>query len=289
MEPRVEANIDRWRGFAEAYDRHRPTPPSVLLDWVSRYALPAAARRRVVVDLGAGTGLSTFPWANRAALVIGVEPGDDMLCVAAQRRAVYGYGNVVLVGALATATGLPNECADIVTCSQSLHWLEPEPAFTEIARILRPDGVFAAYDYDWPPATGVARVDAAYDRFMAHASSLERSEYIPLPAHQYPKHEHLERMRASKRFAFVREIVIHCEAQCDAERFIGLTLTQGAPATLRKLGVTDDALGVPAFVADVRDALGTGATPWLLGYRVRLGVVPGAGESPIATNRSQSP
>jgi SAM-dependent methyltransferase len=289
MELRVEANIERWRGFAEAYDRHRPAPPSVLLDWISRYTLPPESRQRVVIDLGCGTGLSTFPWANRAALVIGVEPSDDMLRVAAQRRGLYGYANVVLVGALSTATGLPNGCADIVTCSQSLHWLEPEPTFAEIARILRPGGVFAAYDYDWPPSTGVARVDAAYDRFMAHASSLERSEHIPLPAHLYPKHEHLERMRASKRFAFVREIVMHSEAQGDAERFIGLTLTQGAPATLRKLGVTDDALGVPAFVADVRNSLGSGATTWLIGYRVRLGVSAGAAESPIATNRSQSP
>ena len=40
--------------------------------------------------------------------------------------------------------------ADIVTCSQSFHWMEPEPTLAEIARILRPGGVFAAYDYDWP-------------------------------------------------------------------------------------------------------------------------------------------
>ena len=289
MEPRVAGNIERWRGFADAFDRHRPAPPSVLLDWISRYALSSASGQRVVIDLGSGTGLSTFPWANRAALVIGVEPSDDMLRVAAQRRAPHGSGNAALIGALATATGLAHECADIVTCSQSLHWLDPEPTFAEIARILRPGGVFAAYDYDWPPATGNARVDAAYDRFMAHASSLERSAQIPLPAHLYPKHEHLERMRASKRFAFVREFVIHSEVQGDAERFIGLTLTQGAPATLRKLGVSDDVLGVPAFVADVRESLGTGATPWLIGYRVRLGVIPSADESPIATNRSQSP
>jgi len=46
------------------------------------------------------------------------------------------------------ATDLPDGCADIVTCSQSLHWMVPESTFAEVARILRPGGVFATYDYD---------------------------------------------------------------------------------------------------------------------------------------------
>ncbi len=41
--------------------------------------------------------------------------------------------------------------AGIVTCAQSFHWMEPESTFIEVARILRPGGVFAAYDYDRPP------------------------------------------------------------------------------------------------------------------------------------------
>ena len=40
--------------------------------------------------------------------------------------------------AFAQATGLEDGVADIVTCSQSLHWMDPQPTFAEAARVLRP-------------------------------------------------------------------------------------------------------------------------------------------------------
>ena len=38
------------------------------------------------------------------------------------------------------ATGLADACADIVTCAQSLHWMQPDVTFKEVDRILRPGG-----------------------------------------------------------------------------------------------------------------------------------------------------
>lgn len=53
-------------------------------------------------------------------------------------------GNVNYRDAFSDATGLANNCADIVTISQALHWMEPESTFGEVARILRPGSVIAA-------------------------------------------------------------------------------------------------------------------------------------------------
>ena len=55
--------------------------------------------------------------------------------------------NVRYAGGSSYETGLPDSCADVVTCAQSLQWMEPEPTFAEIARILRRGGVFCAYEY----------------------------------------------------------------------------------------------------------------------------------------------
>src|SRR5439155_1377999 len=103
-------------------------------------------RPRLVVDLGCGTGLSTRAWSGIAERVAGIEPNSAMLAVAEQAPGVE-YRE-----AFAQETGFPNGVADVVTASQSLHWMEPAPTFAEAARILRPGGVFAAYDYDWRPA-----------------------------------------------------------------------------------------------------------------------------------------
>ena len=64
--------------------------------------------------------------------------------------------------AFAHDTGLEDNCADAVTCSQSLHWMEPEPALTEVARILSPGRIFAAYEYRWSVTTSSA-VNAAFE------------------------------------------------------------------------------------------------------------------------------
>jgi SAM-dependent methyltransferase len=56
-----------------------------------------------------------------------------------------------LADGTAEDTGLPGGCADIVTASQAMHWFDAGRALPEIARLLRPGGVLAAYDCDWPP------------------------------------------------------------------------------------------------------------------------------------------
>src|SRR5258705_11021165 len=86
-------------------------------------------------------------------------------------------GNVRYQEGFSTATGLPDGCADIVTCSQSLHWMEPESTFAEIARILRPSGVFPAYDCDWPP-TFSWPVEQAHSARNAQAPAPEQAHQL---------------------------------------------------------------------------------------------------------------
>src|SRR5947207_11499657 len=140
-------------GFAGGYDRFRPRPPRALLELLCRYG--RVGRPVLVVDLGCGTGLSTRAWSGTAERAVGIEPNPAMLAVAEEAP------DVEYRAAFAHETGLPAAGADIVTCSQSLHWMEPEPTFAEAARILRPGGVFAAYDYNWPPVVD-PEVDAAF-------------------------------------------------------------------------------------------------------------------------------
>src|SRR3984893_18785877 len=77
---------------------------------------------------------------------------DDMRTQAIRKIEHHPYAaHIAYREGVAHRTGLPDGCADIVTCAQSLHWMEPTSTLAEVARILRPGGLFAAYDYDWPP------------------------------------------------------------------------------------------------------------------------------------------
>ena len=142
---------DIWTGKASSYDRVRPTPPPALLDLLTQLiGMPHPA---LVVDLGSGTGLSTAIWGERAERVIGIEPNADMRKEAIHNVEDHPYAaHIEYREGVAHQTGLPDGCADIVTAAQSFHWMEPTSTLAEIARILRPGGLFAAYDYDSPPA-----------------------------------------------------------------------------------------------------------------------------------------
>ena len=265
---RVAANADRFSGFAEIYDMHRPRPPEVIVDLLRQMA---ARQRPVVVDLGSGTGLSSLLWTQTAAEVVGIEPNADMRAQSERRASDSNAGGVRFIEGLSTATGLPAQYADIVTCSQSLHWMEPNDTFAEVARILRDGGVFAAYDCDWPPTLN-AEAEQAYDVCRAKAEALERARRFAPEVHQWNKGGHLERMRQSGRFRYVKEVVIHHVESGGAERLVGLALSQGEIATLLKNGLGEDEVGITALREAASRALGDSIVPWFWSYRLRLGV-----------------
>ncbi len=265
----VAANADRFSGFAELYDKYRPRPPEVIVDLLTQLA---AKPRPVVVDLGSGSGLSTLIWTRSASEVVGVEPNADMRAQADERRAAdSSAGSVRFVGGLSTATGLPDCYADIVTCSQSLHWMEPNGTFAEVARVLRDGGVFAAYDCDWPPTLN-AEAEQAYNACRAKAEALERQLRLAPEVHQWNKGGHLERIRQSGRFRYVKEVGLHHVESGGAERLVGLALSQGEIATLLKHGVGEDEIGTTALREAAHHALGDAIVPWFWSYRLRMGV-----------------
>jgi SAM-dependent methyltransferase len=135
-------------GIAGDYDRLRSGPAPAALDWL----LPA--RRDVVVDLGAGTGLLTRALAERAGHVIAVEPDDRMRAVLTARSP----GAEVLAGR-GEAIPLPDASADAVLISSAWHWMDAASAAREVARVLRDGGRFGILWTGRDPATPWLRPD----------------------------------------------------------------------------------------------------------------------------------
>jgi SAM-dependent methyltransferase len=95
------------------------------------------ARRDVVVDLAAGTGLLTRALAGKVGHVIAVEPDERMRSVLQARS-----GNVEVLAGRGEAIPLPDASADAVFVSSAWHWMDPDRAVPEIARVLRDGGRF---------------------------------------------------------------------------------------------------------------------------------------------------
>ena len=256
-------------GFSATYDRHRPRTPPELVDALNRYA--RQPHPDLVVDLGTGTGLSARAWTDAARQVIGIEPNPAML---AEAERVTTEPNVSFRLAFAHATGLDDGAADIVTCSQSLHWMEPEPTFTEVARILRPGGVFAAYDYDWP-ATVDPELDEAFDAYKERRRVAREVRGIQRGADKWAKDGHQGRMRASGHFRFCREVLLHSVEQGGAERVVGFARSLGMPVADGQDEGLEHELAIDELERVAVRVLGDRVVPFLISYRVRIGVLDG--------------
>jgi SAM-dependent methyltransferase len=283
--------IARFADLAPRYDAARPQAPAELADVLMQWS---GAAEPDVVDVGAGTGLSTVIWVGRARAVTAVEPGDRMRAVALGRlglnsdrpagvlassgparggpsappgRPAVRPTAVTVAAGSAEATGLPDECADIVTASQAMHWFDAARALPEIVRILRPGGIFAACDYDWPPAIDW-ETDQVFAEFDRRVEELETARGTRPP---HAGKRHLDRIAGSGLFRYAREIALHSRDTGDAQRITDLAMTQGGMAALVAAGATEDELGLTALRSVAARRVATARTWWWT-YRVIIAV-----------------
>ena len=268
VDPGLAASAFARADYAAQFDEVRPRPPEALLDVLCRYA--RVERPRLVVDLGCGTGLSAAVWAARAERVVGVEPAPGMLAVARRRRAA---PNLEVRQGPGHATGLPAGGADVVTAVQAFHYMDPEPTLAEVARVLRPGGVFAAADY-YGPVTSDWELEAADEHLYRTAPRLRQELGLPYPRpRRWPKEGHLESLRRCGRFRFAKEVLLHSEEGGGAERYVRHALNYSVDdlAALHAHGATDEALGLADLRRIAERVLGADGR-WVLSWRVRLGV-----------------
>jgi SAM-dependent methyltransferase len=175
------------------------------------------------------------------------------------------------VSAHAEATGLPDQCADIVTCVQAFHWLEPTATLAEVHRLLRSGGVFSALDCDWPPYVHW-RLLEPWKELRETAERIVTQRGLAPGLRRWAKSGHLDAIRASGFFRATTELCFHQRASGDSERLLALARSQGGLATALKAGDPDAERATTSFGDHVRVVLGNRVVAWTYTYRVRLGV-----------------
>jgi SAM-dependent methyltransferase len=139
---------------ARHYAAARPTYPSELFDTLDEL-LGRGLAGADVVDVAAGTGISSRQLAERGAHVTAVELSGAMIAelaaASAAVHAVRGSGH---------ALPLADDSADLITYAQAWHWMDPAQAVPEIRRVLRPGGVLALWWNQTDRTSGWAKEQA---------------------------------------------------------------------------------------------------------------------------------
>lgn len=258
-------NAGRFTGFADVYDEARPRMPLYPVEAVIKYLGREPER---VVDLGCGTGLSTVAWKGRCKEAVGIEPSGDMLAEAVKKQTE----GITFKKAYSHETGLPDLCADAVVCSQSFHWMEPKSTLAEVNRILKPGGVFATVDCDWPPLCNW-EAEKAFGELMQSVKMAEAAwPELSGKFRHWDKKEHLNNIKTSGCFRFAREAVFASRERCTAKRYIDLAMSQGGLQSVLKWKPELIAARLEEFKSAVRKALGSGEFDIDFGYRMRIAV-----------------
>ncbi|MGH7509983.1 MAG: class I SAM-dependent methyltransferase [Gemmatimonadales bacterium] len=145
---------DHFSRLAAAYAECRPSYPDELFG----YLAGLASRRDLAWDCAAGSGQASVPLARIFRRVVATDASAAMLDRAPRHPAIeYRV-------ATAEASGLGGSTVDLVTVAQALHWLELEPFYAEVERVLRPGGILAVWTYGGQRLEDDA-LDAALTRF----------------------------------------------------------------------------------------------------------------------------
>lgn len=146
-----ESIENRWdvlyRDYPEIYDRFGRVPKTPTAVEALHQHFPLTGK--IVVDIGSGSGLSTFELAQYAASVVGVEPEAAMRAVASQAAEAQDLTNVTFLEGSAEQMPLADHSVDAVVgvTLASLYKEQNILAFArEAERVTRPGGQILLVD-----------------------------------------------------------------------------------------------------------------------------------------------
>ena len=128
---------------AEAYDRHRPTYPDVLIDRACEDADIGSGA--AVLEIGCGTGQLTRSLLARGLRVTAVEPGPHL--IARARDQLDGIGDVRFVNARLEDASLSRAQYAAVFSASAIHWIDPDVSWRKAADALVDGGSLALVSY----------------------------------------------------------------------------------------------------------------------------------------------
>ena len=216
---RVETIENRWdilyRDYPEVYDEFAGVPYDPPMIEVLHGLFDFRGKK--VVDIGSGSGRSTFPIAAYAEHVIGVEPEASMRKIAEEKAKKQGVNNVSFVDGYAEDIPLDTGSVDmVVAITATMYPPEKEiPRFVEeAARVVRGGGAVVSVDvapgwYGGELAHIIDDPDADPERQTKHRLFVDEHGFSYMDVDQVSMYGSTEKILGTYGFIFGRKAIEH--------------------------------------------------------------------------------
>ncbi|HOY94927.1 MAG TPA: class I SAM-dependent methyltransferase [Catalimonadaceae bacterium] len=168
---------DNFSAQSEIYARYRPSYPDSLFQFLAT----CVQEHKVAWDCGTGNGQAAIQLANYFHTVVATEPSENQLRIAVPCPGVEYRCET------AETNSLPDGIVDLITVANAMHWFDFEKFFIEVRRVLKPNGILAAWAYSIPtidPETDkILRTfhDETVGEFWVYPNHLVEQEYKTIP------------------------------------------------------------------------------------------------------------
>ncbi|MCW8819093.1 MAG: class I SAM-dependent methyltransferase [Ignavibacteriaceae bacterium] len=136
----TKAFKDRFSHQAAQYSLYRPHYPETLFS----YLVSLVTERNAAWDCATGNGQSASSLAESFSQVYATDASSRQIAQAIRKP------NIFYSVSPAEKTSLPDRSVDLVTVAQAIHWFDTESFYREVRRVLKNNGVFAAWAYHLP-------------------------------------------------------------------------------------------------------------------------------------------
>lgn len=130
---------------ADYYDAYRPGYPDALIETI--VAETGITANSKILEIGSGTGKATRLFARRGFSIVCVEPGKNLVAVAAQKLK---EDRVEFEIARFEEWRERADEFDLAISAQAFHWIPKEIGYAKAARALKSDGYLALFWNRYP-------------------------------------------------------------------------------------------------------------------------------------------
>lgn len=238
----LNLNADRFTGnkYISTYHQFRPKPPAGIIEQTLNYI--NKSEKVKVLDLGCGSGISTQIWKEYADRIIGCDPSSEMIEFATNKN---NSSKIEYKVGFSHSIPMESESIDIISCSQSFHWMEPKSTLKEVNRVLKKDGVLVIYDVIWPPSVNY-QYESAYNKLFETINRIINNLDNEI-ANKWEKNKHCQRIIQSNYFKFVKETYFHKSEKLSKDKLLGIAISQGGLEALLKRGFSKNVIGLDSF------------------------------------------
>tara|TARA_R110000823_G_scaffold315636_1_gene448770 strand:+ start:4045 stop:4788 length:744 start_codon:yes stop_codon:yes gene_type:complete len=159
------------------YQNYRPSYPDDMFTWLASLT----PNHELAWDCGTGNGQAAVGLTPYYKKIYATDPSEE------QVKHAVTHQQITYRVEKAEETALAAVSVDIITVSQALHWFDFDSFYTEVNRVLKPDGVLAAWTYGIPKISEKVNKVIAYfhdtvlDGYWKPGNQLVAEKYQTIP------------------------------------------------------------------------------------------------------------